>query len=176
MPPTVYGVGLGTVGDPNILSYQVPTLIRSAIEVGQAEVLGDGNGTCGYVHIVDICSLYEAFISKAIRNKPLRNGERGIYFSATGRFTWKELSQGVADAGFRLGVLNTTKLKSVGIKEAAEKWTDRSAFSVELLFAGSSLTNSDLARESGWKPKKTREDFKRHYFEEFSLIHDGDYL
>ena len=174
MPPTVYGIGLGTVGNPNTLSIQIPTVIRAAIKVGQAEVIGDGNGRSEFVHIADLSSLYEIITVRAINNEPLRDGEHGIYFSATGRFTWKELSQRVADAGFRLGALKTSEVKSISLEEAAPRWQWGGATFVELGLASNSRTKSDLAKELGWQPKKTDEDFEKHFFEEFSIIYKAN--
>jgi hypothetical protein len=34
----------------------------------------------------------------------------------------------------------------------------------------SSRTRADLARELGWQPQKTEEDFKKHFLEEAQLI------
>ncbi|KAH8763949.1 hypothetical protein F5882DRAFT_383431 [Hyaloscypha sp. PMI_1271] len=42
----------------------------------------------------------------------------------------------------------------------------------EILFSGtgSSRTNSEVGRELGWQPQKTKEDFKNHFLEEAGLI------
>ena len=175
MPPTIYGLSLGTISNPNRVSIQIPALIRSAIKAGQAEVLGDGNGIWDFVHIADVALLYEIITARAIKKEPLRDGERAIYFSSTGRFTWKEVSQGVADAGFKLGALKTSEVKSIGLEEAAQKWTASGSTSfVEVIWGSNSRTKSDLAKELGWQPKKTDEDFKKHFFEEFTIIYKGN--
>lgn len=172
MSPMIYGFGLGTIGNPNILSTGISVFVRAAIKVGQAEVVGDGKGVWNFVHIADMSSLYEIIVAKAIKNEPLRDGERGIYFSATGRFTWKEWSQRVADAGFKLGALKTNEVRSLSLEEAAQRLSV--PFDVELGFGSNSRTNSDLGKELGWEPKKTDEDLKKYFLEEFSFIYKGN--
>ena len=174
MSPTIYGTGIGTIGNPNKLSIQAPLSIRAAIKVGQAEVLGDGNGVWDFVHIADLSSLYEIITARAIKNEPLPDGERGIYFSGTGRFAWKEFAQGIADAGFKLGAFKTSEVKSISLEEAAQRWSGGATLFVELGFASNSRTKSDLAKEFGWRPKKTDEDFKKHFFEDFSIIYKAN--
>ena len=174
MSPTIYSTGIGTIGNPNKLSIQVPTLIKAAIKVERAEVVDEGNGVWDYVHIADLATLYEIVTAKAIKNEPLPDGERGIFFTGTGRFAWKELSQGIADAGFKLGALKTSEVKSISLEEAGQGWAGGATAFVEVGFTSDIRTKSDLAKELGWQPKKTEEDFKNHFFETFSAIYKAN--
>ena len=106
MYPTIYGIGSG---DFNTVSIQVPTIIRSALEDGQASVLGGGKTIWDHVHIADLVLLYEVVLAKVLAGDDIPSGEKGIFFSETGENTFLDLSQVVANAGFALGVLKTPK-------------------------------------------------------------------
>jgi nucleoside-diphosphate-sugar epimerase len=64
MPPTIFGIGTGLL---NKLSIQAPTILRSAIKAGQAEVIGDGKAQWDHVHIADLVLLYELILSKLLK-------------------------------------------------------------------------------------------------------------
>jgi hypothetical protein len=63
MPLPIYGIGAGLFNRP---SMQIPAVARGAVQVKCAEVLGDGTGTWGNVHINDLTAFYEALIRKAL--------------------------------------------------------------------------------------------------------------
>ena len=101
-----------------------------------------------------------------------------------------EMSRGIASALFNLGAMQTDVVNRVDIIEAARKWGKLGGgevLFVELGFASkwvqllfglcwanvwfySSRTNSEVGRELGWQPQKTKEDFKNHFLEEAGLI------
>ncbi|RFU29850.1 hypothetical protein B7463_g6514, partial [Scytalidium lignicola] len=162
MSPTIYGPGRGLF---NRLSIQIPTVIRASIRDGVTGVIGEGKEQWDYVHIDDLIPLYELILSKIIsgNESEIPFGERGIIFSATGVFSWRELSQGVADALFKLGVIKTSELKSLTLEQAQESWTKGPLLATELGFASRSRTEAVVGRELGWKPVKTHEDFKKTF-------------
>jgi len=119
MSPTIYGVGTGLF---NKLSFQVPTLIRAALKAGQSEVIGRGKSEWDYVHIADLAQLYDLLVRKIIARVELPSGEKGILFSATGRYQWLELAQAIADALFQLKAITTDEVRSIDLPSAVEKW------------------------------------------------------
>ncbi len=94
MSPIIYGVGSGKF---NKLSIRVPTLIRAALKEGQVLVIGEGKKIWDYVHINNFSPLYALVLKKILNGEKVPVGEE-IMFSSTGRFRWRELSQGIADA------------------------------------------------------------------------------
>ncbi|KAF4628389.1 hypothetical protein G7Y89_g9763 [Cudoniella acicularis] len=167
MSPTIYGIGTGNF---NRQSIQIPTIIRSALKAGQAEAIGEGKGIWDYVHIADLAKLYEILLTKILNGEEVPSGEKGIIFSSSGRYSWAELSHGVADALFTLGAIKTRDVKSLTLEEAAEKWAGGLVFHAELGFASNSRTDSVVSRQLGWKPQKTVEDWKANFIEEARLI------
>jgi nucleoside-diphosphate-sugar epimerase len=181
MPPTIYGVGTGLF---NKLSIQVPTLIRTALKLGHAVVVGEGKSTWDYVHVADLAKLYELLVLKIIAGEEIPSGEKGIIFAGTGRYQWIELSRGIADALFKVGAIKTKGIEYLDIPTAAEKLGSRDVLVTELGFASkyvviefrncintnSSRTQSDIGHELGWMPQKTSTDFKNHFLEEVRLI------
>ena len=54
------------------------------------------------------------------RENQYRNG---LFFSETGSFEWIDIAEGIAKAGYKLGVFKDAEVKKIGLKEAAERWT-----------------------------------------------------
>ena len=119
MSPTIYGLGTGSF---NTSSIQLPVYIRTAISEGQPIVVGDGAGVWDYVHIADLVLLYEIILDKLLSGEDIPYGKKGIYFSATGRFSWSEAAVQVGRAGMEVGALKTSDVKSVSLDEAADKF------------------------------------------------------
>jgi len=167
MSPTIYGLGSGSF---NVQSIQIPIMIRAAIKSRQAIVIGDGGAVWNHVHIDDLTKLYELILAKVAAGEDIPSGEKGIYFSETGENTWLELSEGVAKAGYMLGVLDSTDVRSVSLEEGAENWAGGNAQIAELGFASNSRTKAELGRELGWKPRKTKADLEQSFVDEFKAI------
>lgn len=132
MSPLIYGIGTGHFHQQSI---QVPFMIKAALKTKQAEVIGQGKASWDNVHIGDVANLYEILVQKLLAGEDLPSGEKGIYFSANGRHTWLELAQGLGDALFTLGVSKTEEVKSIGLEEAAGRWTGGDTLLAELGFA-----------------------------------------
>ncbi|KAF6219651.1 hypothetical protein HO133_004120 [Letharia lupina] len=160
MSPLIYGIGTGHFHQQSI---QVPAMIQAALKTQQAEVVGSGKASWDHVHVGDLANLYEIVVQKLLAGEDLPNGEKGIYFSANGHHTWLELSQGLADALFTLGISKTEEVKSINLEEAAERWAGGDTLLAELGFASNSRTESELSRSLGWKPRKSDRDFKNHF-------------
>ena len=132
MSPLIYGIGTGHFNQQSI---QIPAMIKAALKTKQAEVIADGKASWNHVHVGDLAKLYETVVQKLLAGEDLPSGEKGIYFSANGRFTWLEVSQGIADALFTLGISKTEKVKSISLEEAAERLAGGNALLAELAFA-----------------------------------------
>jgi len=117
MPPNIFGFG---TGPGNKLSIQIPDLVRTAIKLGQAVVIGDGTGEWDHVHVEDLAELYELVLRKVLNgDEDVPYGANGMLFAETGRHTWMDVSKGVASAGLELGALPTDEVRSVSLEEAA---------------------------------------------------------
>lgn len=101
MSPLIYGHGTGHF---NRISIQIPTMIRAALKTKQAAFIGDGKAEWDHMHIADLAELYELIVAKIVAGEELPSGERGFFFSANGRHTWKDVAQGIGDALAAVGV------------------------------------------------------------------------
>lgn len=115
MPPTIYGRGLGLFKTQSI---QLPFTIQHTIDAGRPEYIGDGSGTVGYVHITDLASLYELLLSQILAGVEVPHGRKGYYFSNTGAFTWKDVSDNIGAIGY----LESPKPVSITLDEAIKRW------------------------------------------------------
>lgn len=167
MSPTIYGTGTGLF---NRTSSQLPSLIRTAIKHGKVDLLGDGTGVWDQIHISDLVTLYELLLARVLANENIPSGKEGIYFSEAGDFTWRELSEGLAAELYKQGVLPTAEVNSLPLQEFADLYSGGDAQYSELGFASNSRSRAELSRELGWKPARTRGDFKKSFAEEVSWI------
>jgi nucleoside-diphosphate-sugar epimerase len=131
MSPTIYGKGSGKF---NRNSIQLPTIIRAAIKSGQVIVNGAGTGVWDAVPIADLAPLYELLLAKVLAGENIPSGKRGIYFSETGDYSWRQLSEGLAAELFKQGLVKTAEVKSVSLQEAADQWSGGNTQVAELDF------------------------------------------
>ncbi|KAL7921379.1 hypothetical protein ACQKWADRAFT_124991 [Trichoderma austrokoningii] len=164
MSPTIYGNGTGAF---NKRSIQVPFLARRAVKKGYAEYIGEGAGVWDHAHIDDTAKIYELVLEKLFAGENIPFGRKGIYFAGNGRHLWKDLSDGLARAGFAAGVLKEDKARPIGLQEITDETPNGSSQFLELGFASRSVTNAMLATEVlGWKPVKGEADWERGFEEE----------
>ncbi|RFU24286.1 hypothetical protein B7463_g12052, partial [Scytalidium lignicola] len=170
MSPDIYGKG---TGDFNTMTIQVPSLIRSSLKLGYVWMISNGTGIWNHVHIKDLVQLYEIILEKLLAQHHLPSGEEGIYFSENGEHTWAEVAEGIAKAGFELGVLTTKEVRSVTLMEATkllgwgnEQWTESG-------FASIARTLSERSHSLGWKPLWSKDDFISHYYAEWEEVLKG---
>ncbi|KAH6627220.1 hypothetical protein B0J18DRAFT_489965 [Chaetomium sp. MPI-SDFR-AT-0129] len=167
MSPTVYGRGTGLF---NTASIQVPILTKTAIARGQAFYVGpDGAGEWDHVHIEDLAALYELLLGKVLAGEDLATGEKGLYFSAAGKHSFKAVAEAVGKAGYELGALKTAEPVSVALEEFAEVLGGNAQLA-ELGFASRAVTDAALARNLGWVPKKSDADWWASFKEEFAAV------
>ncbi|KAI3058765.1 hypothetical protein CBS147353_10658 [Aspergillus niger] len=167
MSPTIYGVGTGLF---NKLSIQVPFFMRAAVEAKHAHVIGEGASIWSSIHINDLTELYELLISKVLGGEVIASGKQGIYFTETGEHTWMEVSNAVAKAGHKLGILQTEDVESLTLEQAADKWVGGNMMFTELGFASNSRTQADLAKEIGWTPKVGLSKLEDACMEEYKAV------
>ena len=141
--PTIYGPGSGPF---NRLSIQIPTMIRTAIAKGRAEVIGAGADTWNEMHISDLVLLYELVLAKILAKDPaVPQGEMGIVFSEAGDFTWRGLSEEIGKAGRNLGALKSDDVREISLREGAESWSGGDLQLAELGFASKSVSPYNVA-------------------------------
>lgn len=166
MSPSIYGISTHPLHE----FCHTPKLIRLALELGQAAMVGSGSGVWDNVHVVDVARLYKLLLAKILAGVAIPAGKKGIYFVQSEYHTWKELSERVAEVGFTLGALKTTELRSLSLAESAQKLAGGSALLGEIGWASNSRTQGFLARELGWQPQKGQADFQAHFLEDWKAI------
>ncbi|KAK7431947.1 hypothetical protein QQZ08_001566 [Neonectria magnoliae] len=150
MSPTIYGLGSGLF---NTTSIQIDTIIRAARRDG------------------DLVDLYELVLSRLLARDDLPSNKQGMYFNETEHHSWREISERVAKEGQALRHLKSDKVHELSLEEAIAKFGKTiPPAAIQLSFASRSRTRADLAREIGWKPKKTRQDFEASFVEEWKIL------
>ncbi|CAM1501634.1 Fc.00g036180.m01.CDS01 [Cosmosporella sp. VM-42] len=166
MSPTIYGVGSGFF---NRTSIQIDAFIRMARRDGYTSVIGTGAAEWDHVHIEDLVELYELVLSRLLAGDDLPSNKKGIYFNETGFHSWREIAERIAKEGQALGYLKSDEVRELPLDEVAAKLKVQPEV-VELGFSSRSQTRAHLAREIGWKPRKTRKDFEASFGEEWKVL------
>ncbi|KAI0117882.1 NAD(P)-binding protein [Nemania sp. FL0031] len=162
--PRIYGRGTGLY---NQKSVQIPILIRGAIAAGKAEYIGPGTGIWDDVHVADVATFFELLLGKILKNEHVPTGPKPFFFIQSIRHSWKEVAEGLAVVGAKKGLLQSTKAQSIGLLEAAEKYTGGDAYLAEVGLASNSVTKADLAHEMGWTSRRTEADFQQSLVDDF---------
>ncbi|KAJ5185266.1 hypothetical protein N7491_006863 [Penicillium cf. griseofulvum] len=169
VPPTIYGQGDGPFAT---LSQQVPNLARLARKRGFAGVIESGKGIWNHVHIADLSVFYGLLFRAVIeQNTWLPSGPDAVFFVESGEHTWLQVSQGIADAMCKSGLLATNEVKSISLKEAAAEITGGNESLAEISLASNSRARADFARNRlGWNTPRGSEDFLNHFDAEVAAM------
>ena len=136
MPPTVWGQGTGHF---HRVSHQIPMLIRQALKAGRVEYVAPGSSRLGHVHVVDLASLFELVVARAIADPALPSGRNGYFFANTGSHSWLEVAEAIAKAGHELGVFRSMETVALSLSEAAPKFMGGDETRTEQTLASTSV-------------------------------------
>ncbi|KAF4332903.1 NAD dependent epimerase dehydratase family [Fusarium beomiforme] len=161
--PLIYGRGIGLF---NKSSIQIPTLVRAALERGQAIYAGDGMGVWDHTHIEDIAALYTLILAKIVAREEVPFGKEGFFFANHGKQSWLDITKEIARVGHQRGKL-AAEPKSVGLKEVSKAWFDGDEHLTELGLCSHSETIGERSREMGWQPTKDDSKWIETVTEEF---------
>ncbi|KAI0542839.1 hypothetical protein GGR58DRAFT_452141 [Xylaria digitata] len=165
--PRIFGRGTGLYNNKSV---HIPMLTSGAIAAGQPEYIDQGTGVWDDIHVVDVASFFELLLAKILKNEEIPIGFKPYFFIQSIRHSWKELAEGLAEAGFKKNILKSTATRSIGLAEAAAKYTGGDAHLAEIALASNSVTKADLALEMGWKAQKTEADFQQSLMDDFDII------
>jgi nucleoside-diphosphate-sugar epimerase len=157
VPSTIYGIAKGRLVDAGIQnahSIQVPELIRAALAIRQAGMVGQGKNYWPDVHVEDVADLY-IVVFDAIRKNPdsVGHGRHGFFFGETGEHQMFEIAEAMGKALVELG-LGTNPAPRPFTKEELDKYLGGSTY-----LGTNSRCRSNHGRKLGWKPSHTKADF-----------------
>jgi hypothetical protein len=91
---------------------------------------------------MDDLSAFYLLLFRAVIQKQswLPSGAEAIFFVESGEHTWLQVSQGIADAMHKRGLLATNEVKSISLKEAATEITKGNESLVEITLASKYVT------------------------------------
>lgn len=107
-------------------------LISGALSAGRPEYICDGTGIWDDVHILDLAVFYELLIGKILKNENVPTGPKPFFFIQSIRHSWKELAEGIARAGVKNGALKVAETQSIGLSQAASKYTGGDVYLAEI--------------------------------------------
>ncbi|EPS45536.1 hypothetical protein H072_434 [Dactylellina haptotyla CBS 200.50] len=149
-PPLIWGESKGAI---NTRSIQIPLIIHSALQRGQAFHIGSGENRWSHVHVEDLVDLYISLIEDALKEDGGKAGwseNGGWYFAESGVTTWGEITRTIAKVGYEKGLFKSDEAEAVDVPTAAS--LNRLG---PVLWGLQSLTTATRAREAfGWNPKE----------------------
>lgn len=165
MSPTIYGTGTGAF---NRSSIQVPAYATTTLAQGHGVIVGEGKGIWDNVHVEDLAELYELVLLDILTTSgaDIPSGKKGIIFSGTRRHTWLELAEGVAEAAYKAGKIESPEVKSVSLDEGAEMFPHGNKMRVELGLSSNSRTQANVGKKLGWKPSRGEKEWVQGFADE----------
>lgn len=154
-PPTIWGLGRGP---DNIISQQVPQLVKIALREKQAYHAGKGLNIWTQIHVVDLANFY-ATITLVLLSEPGKHC--GFYFCEGGEFAWKDVTKAIQTGLVECGFTTETNPKDAMHGEAYEEvFTKHDDFDYDNIVGGNARVRAVKARALGWRPlRSTAENF-----------------
>jgi nucleoside-diphosphate-sugar epimerase len=110
VPPTVFGVGLGPFASHR-MSIQIPRLVYHSLIRRQVMTVGAGENIWPNVHVADLAELYLIIMEGALKDVA-PSGLEGLYYPVSEHFSWKDVSQRIADLFLQRDILPESHVKS----------------------------------------------------------------
>ncbi|KAF8223098.1 NAD(P)-binding protein [Tricholoma matsutake] len=155
LPSMIYGIATGQLveqGIQNPHSVQIPWLIKSSIDRGQAGMVGLGKNLWPNVHVEDIADLYITVFDFARSNPLTGHGREGFYFGENGETSYLNVVNAIGQAMVELGISKSAEPTSY-TKEEMDKY-----FGGSDLLGTNSRCRANRSRAIGWKPTRTTAD------------------
>ena len=151
-PPTIYGPGRGA---GNRRSHQIPELARSVLEKKKGLRVGAGENIGPNVHINDLSDCYVKLVEAAVEGGGNATwGKEGYYFVENGEHVWGDISEAVAKAAHKQGLISSDEVISISEKEA----DDLAWWGSALWGANSRFRAIRAPKLLGWLPTKGARD------------------
>ncbi|GAA5980981.1 hypothetical protein JCM10908_003939 [Rhodotorula pacifica] len=168
IPPTIYGKGSGFFAT---ISQQIPHLARLAIREGQSISINEGKSIWNHAHIEDVADLYSFLLARILKgDEAVTSGKRGYYFVQDGEHTWADVANGIAKSLVKQGAIKSAEVR----QESADWVKEHLGFGtpqlIRLGFSSNSRARDDRARSLGWRPKKSADDFEKHFDDEVATV------
>ncbi|KAM0421357.1 hypothetical protein ACHAPT_010892 [Fusarium lateritium] len=148
VPPMIYGQGRGP---GNQRSVQIPELAKATLQRQKGLQVGPGLSRWANIHVQDLSQVMLALIEKAVEGNEDDNiwGLNGIYLTAAGEMSFKEVSRRVTDAAYGLNLLPSEEVDELSGKEM-----DGLIFYGSVMFGTNVRIESQRAAEYlGWAPQ-----------------------
>lgn len=125
------------------VSIQVNDLIRVAVKNRQVRQIGDGTNEWNHVHINDLTDLYLLIFEHALAAKDTPSAYERFYWGSAGTHNWGEITRDLAARLHRRGLIDTTEIKSVTVKDEPK---------LNTVAANSRTVANRPLKTLGWKP------------------------
>lgn len=167
-PSTIWGIG---TGPENVLSQQIPNLIRVALRHRQAYYVGNGIATWTEINILDLAALYALLLKKAIEEP---NKHSGFYFASNEEFQWKEAVQAIQDGLVIGGFTTATEAKGLSSHESKNIFTG--SYPWDMAVGSASRPRAIKGPAIGWnRMYSSKEKFLNDIVQEVAILarYDG---
>ncbi|KZV69699.1 NAD(P)-binding protein [Peniophora sp. CONT] len=155
IPSTIWGVLTGRLADEGIshtLSHQIPWAIAAGLKRGQGGMVGKGLNVWPHVELHELAEMYMIILRAAIAGTA-PHGREGHYFGASGQYRLLDAAKAYTAVLYKLGKSKTPE-PTTYTKEEIDRYFGGSEY-----LGSNSKCKAVRARELGWKPTKTTEDF-----------------
>ncbi|KZV82339.1 NAD(P)-binding protein [Exidia glandulosa HHB12029] len=143
-PATIYGIANGPV---HRISQQIPTVVRTSVQLGKALYVGQGKNLWNNVHIDDLVELYDLVLKRALSGADNHASPYAKwYFGSIGEHCWGDVDRAIGKILFEKGLVPNKVAESV-------KFSDIKHTAPLLKYvATNSRSKADRGFALGWKP------------------------
>lgn len=178
-PSNIVGISNGY---DNIISIQIPFLIRNSIKNKKAWSVYSGDYIWSHIHIKDLGQIYALILNGFLEKKDIPHGRNGYYFGSYGglkdekvttkpseiEHTWRLVSDRVAELLYEKKIVPTKEVAELNIDEIVQLTGDK--FGPKYV-GTNSRSRGDNAVKIGFKPKySSLEDYWKRVEEDVEHV------
>jgi nucleoside-diphosphate-sugar epimerase len=150
-PPSIWGKG---EGEFNIISIQIPLLIKECIQAGHGMVFEQGINTWGIIHVADLSAAYLTILDAAVHGKLPADPNGRVFFVENGEYEQREATKAVCEALYAKGKIDSPEPRLV-TKETEKNYTGRlGKYGISRMTGSNSRSRAVLVRRLGWEAKR----------------------
>ncbi|KAK6462854.1 hypothetical protein DFJ63DRAFT_313982 [Scheffersomyces coipomensis] len=177
-PSTIYGISKGY---DNIISIQIPFLIRSILKYKKAFSVYDGNYIWSRIHIKDLGELYQLLLVSILTNKHVPINKEGYYFGSLTtkdvpgnakptdiEHTWRQISEAIGQKLYERKLISSPEVEELEPSKIIDLTDEEFA---PFYWGTNSRSRGDNGVKFGWTPKFTS---RKEFFD--SIDDDIDYI
>ena len=150
-PPSIWGEG---EGEFNIVSIQVPMVIKATVEAGHGFLLEKGINTWNIIHVADLSDAYLTILDAALHGKLPSDPNGRVFFVENGEYEQREVTAVVCKELYERGKIDSPTPRPVTLETEGNYQGPRGSRGIARMTGSNSRSRAVLVRKLGWEAKR----------------------